>query len=215
MCMEKKKLNEMHVDGEILFALSPAIFLFVKWIINKIPKKPIVRDKAYYDDPNPNNDKIYDMILHDRNFLIDLKKIIEEEGGIYDFVDSIKPRMIPGEDFDVDLMPTMGGYKGREWIKYVSGNRTHIIIDKIIDSPTVQKYIKKYKLTDDWKRVFGDTFYFVLSSSDFKKRYIELLKSVGEDYSDIVRDMTDAEKKRFFNIKDNIISLKKLLPKNK
>lgn len=171
------------------------------WIINKlIKKKNVVRDKAYWDDPNPNNDKIFDMILHDKEFLIDLRNIVEDEGGIYDFIDNIKPKMKPGDDYDPDTIDSAGGYKGSMWKANVSGKRTHIIIDKMIAAPTVQKYIVKYKLSKGWERVFGDTMYFVLSDYGFKKRMIDLFKEAGEEINFIIRDMTEEEKLRYFNL---------------
>ena len=158
-----------------------------------------------------------DFLFKDKEFIKDLTKVIEDEGGIYDFLDKVKPKLYPSTkqrigDYDPDTMWILGGYKGIGFIQNVANKNIPVIIDKILASKSFKKYADKYKYSKREIDSFGNGLYFVLTDPSFKKNYAKMLKDVGEDVSHATREMTDKEKRKFFNLDDDKISLKSLIP---
>jgi hypothetical protein len=183
MYMERKFLKESNSLEWILLAgaFTPAAI----WIANGL-RKTI---KKWFTGIGGNDD-IFELMFKDKEFIKELTRIIEEEGGIYDFLD-----------------------KGKLFIQNVANKNIPVIIDKILSSSSFKKYITKYKLEKKDIQSFGDGLYFILTNPDFKRNYSQMLQDVGEDITHATRAMNDREKRKFFNLDDGKISLKSLLPK--
>ena len=203
MYMERKFLKESNSLEWILLAgaFTPAAI----WIANGL-RKTI---KKWFTGIGGNDD-IFELMFKDKEFIKELTRIIEEEGGIYDFLDKVKPKIT---DWDASTMWQMGGYKGKLFIQNVANKNIPVIIDKILSSSSFKKYITKYKLEKKDIQSFGDGLYFILTNPDFKRNYSQMLQDVGEDITHATRAMNDREKRKFFNLDDGKISLKYLLPK--
>ena len=171
-------------------ALAAAVSLplagwLVSYLWNKYGKEPIM-----------------DKLLTDKDFLKELAEILEEEGGIDEFMKKYKPRMKQGDEYDPGIMWMSGGYNGVRWITHIAGNNVHQIIDKILDSQSVKDWAKKNKIKN--LKSLGNGLYFILTSSNFKNTYAKILAASAEK---------EAKKMKKENKSIGTISLKSLLPK--
>lgn len=148
-------------------------------------------------------------LFKDKDFVLDLKKIIIEEGGIYEFLDLIRP-LIANGDWDAN---NFWSYKSISFAKNVAGKHIPRIIQKILDTPGFKKFAKQEGLKDKDFEAWGNGFYFVLTGHRFRKLLHKALVDVGDDAEFAYREMTDKEKRKFFSL-DHKINLKSLLPNN-
>jgi hypothetical protein len=156
-------------------------------------------------------ESVYDILLTDKDFLKELADILEEEGGIDEFMKKYKPKLKPGEDYEGGVMWWYGGYNGVKWVTRVAGNNVHKVIDKLLDTKVVKDWAKKYKKSD--LKPLGNALYFILTGSEFRNTYAEMLAvSAKKQAKEIEKQI---EKGKIKESKSSVtISLKNLLPKN-
>lgn len=191
--------NNAH-DAVLGFLFSiPIAFLvlhlgtaFKRWIMRLFTRIP--------QDP----DDAIKYIIYEKDFLIDLSKVIEDEGGIYMFLKKVKTKSKPSlhTDDTNDSLIFQGGYKSKYWMENVSSAETPDIIDKIISTNSVDRYLTKYDMRD-WKSYFGNHIFLFITQSDFQQQYAKLLSDAGLDTRHARREMTDEEKNIFWDIDTN------------
>ncbi|MFM7645646.1 MAG: hypothetical protein ACKO41_02930 [Sphingomonadales bacterium] len=149
-------------------------------------------------------DDIIKHIIHDKDFIIDLSKIIEEEGGIYIFLKKTTPKSRPSlhTDDTHDNLIFSGGYKGKYWIQNVSSKETPAIIDKIIAAPSVALFLEKYRMTE-WNNYLGNHIFLFITDPTFQSKYATMLSIAGLDQSLARREMTLEEKKIYWDIDES------------
>ncbi|MFM7646113.1 MAG: hypothetical protein ACKO41_05295, partial [Sphingomonadales bacterium] len=135
-------------------------------------------------------------LFADRDFVLDLKKILIEEGGIYEFLDKILP-LVKNGNWDAN---NYWSYKSITFAKHIAGQHIPRIIQKILDSPGFKEFAKKEGLRKKDLKAWGNGFYFVLTSFSFRKTFHNALIDVGDDAEFVYRDMTEEEKRKFFNL---------------
>jgi len=142
-------------------------------------------------------------LLKNKQFAKELSLIIEDEGGIYDFLDKVKPKLIPGRQYDAQVLWNLGGIYSYTFINNVAGKDAPRIVKIIMNSQIVKSYFradgKKTKVGGDSKADFENGLYFVITDPNFRRVYAKMLKDAGEDTTSATRDMTDKEKMKFFN----------------
>lgn len=203
MYMKKKILKEDATGVFNTIMVSMVALPTVIYLISQIKKG--AKKLMGIEDENR-----FDKLLKDKEFVKDLTKIIQDEGGIYEFLDKIVPLVANG-DWDAN---NFWSYKSISFAQNVAGKNIPRIIKEILNTPSFKKFAQKEKLSKSDIEGFGNGWYFVLTNPNFRKRYAEMLKNAGEDIDNAYRDMTDKEKRKFFNL-DHKINLKNLLPKNK
>ena len=187
MYMERKKV--------IKESLALAVFLpLAGYLVAYLAKK--FRKDSPIDD-----------LLSDKDFLKELADILEEEGGIDEFMKKYKPKMKPGEDYEAQTMWWSGGYNGIRWITHVAGNNVHKVIDKLLDTKVVKDWAKKYKKSD--LKPLGNALYYILTSAKFRNIYADMLADSAKKQA---KEMEKQKMKE--NKSTDVISLKNLLPKN-
>lgn len=210
MYMERKKvIKELHpstVNALIAGTTILPLAAYVVW--NTID---YLRDKLGLK-ANPFKD-----LLKNKQFIKALAEIIEDEGGIHDFLDKVKPKLIPGRQYDAQVLWNLGGINSTTFINNVAGKNAPRIVNRIMDTPIVKSFFRadgmKTKVGSYHKKAFENGLYFVITDPEFRRVYTKMLKDAGEDITLATRDMTDKEKRKFFNLDDGKISLKSLLPK--
>ena len=142
-------------------------------------------------------------LLKNKQFAKELSLIIEDEGGIYDFLDKVKPKLIPGRQYDAQVLWNLGGIYSYTFINNVAGKDAPRIVKIIMNSQIVKSYFradgKKTKVGSYHKKAFENGLYFVITDPEFRRVYTKMLKDAGEDTTLATRDMTDKEKMKFFN----------------
>jgi len=197
--MKKKILTEATPDYSGIILGTAALGTLVYFLRDSIKKWFNIEDEPLRGE----------RLFKDRDFVLDLKKIIIEEGGIYEFLDLIRP-LIANGDWDAN---NFWSYKSISFAKNVAGKHIPRIIKKILDTPGFKKFAKKEGLKDKDFEAWGNGFYFVLTSYGFRKMLHQALVDVGDDAEFAYREMTDKEKRKFFSL-DHKINLKSLLPNN-
>lgn len=143
-------------------------------------------------------------LLKNKQFVKELAEIIEDEGGIYDFLDKVKPKMKPGRDYDAQVLWNLGGINSTTFINNVAGKNAPRIVNRIMDTPIVKSFFradgKKSKYGGRIKADFENGLYFVITDPNFRRVYTKMLKDAGEDTTLATRYMTDKEKMKFFNL---------------
>jgi hypothetical protein len=179
--------------------LGMPIFIFFVFIKRKIMR--------IFTNIPQDPDDVIKYIINDKSFLIDLSRVIEEEGGIYLFLKKIKPRSNPAlytnEYHEIVIFDI--GYKSKYWIENVSNNETSYIIDKIISSESVNQYLKKYKM-HNWNSYIGNHIYLFITKIDFQIQFAKLLSNAGLDTLIARPDMTSEQKDLFWDIDKNVKS---------
>jgi|LauGreDrversion4_2_1035121.scaffolds.fasta_scaffold49630_4 hypothetical protein len=210
MYMERKKvIKELHpstVNALIAGTTVLPLAAYVVWrTIDYLGDKLGIKANPFKD------------LLKNKQFVKELAEIIEDEGGIYDFLDKVKPKMKPGRDYDAQVLWNLGGINSTTFINNVAGKNAPRIVNRIMDTPIVKSFFrpggKKTKVGSDSKADFENGLYYVITDPQFRRVYTKMLKDAGEDITLATRDMTDREKQKFFNLDDGKISLKSLLPK--
>jgi hypothetical protein len=185
--MAKKNMNES-------LALAAAVFLpLAGYLIAYLNKK--FRKDTEYDD-----------LLSDKDFLKELAEILEEEGGIDEFMKKYKPKMKVGDDYDAGIMWMSGGYNSVRWVTNIAGNNVHKVIDKLLDTQVVKDWAKTHNKKN--LKVLGNTLYYILVDSKFKKIYGEMLADSAKKQAKEIEKQKMKENKL-----SDTISLKSLLPK--
>ena len=95
-------------------------------------------------------------LLKNKQFAKELSLIIEDEGGIYDFLDKVKPKMKPGRDYDAQVLWNLGGIYSNTFINNVAGKDAPRIVKIIMNSQIVKSYFRadgKKKLVAIVKRI--------------------------------------------------------------
>ena len=177
--------------GAILFSL-PILHLVTA------AKRSIMRSLTNIpQDP----DDIIKHILLDHNFIADLSKIIEEEGGIYAFLRKIAPKSSPAlhTDDTNDNLVFQVGYKGKYWLENVSSKETPAIIDKIISAPSVTAYLEKYKMAN-LQKYLGNHIFLFITDYQFQRKYADMLLRAGLNVELARREMSLEEKNIFWGI---------------
>lgn len=136
-----------------------------------------------------------DRLLIDKNFVSDLRDIIEEEGGIYLFMDKMRP-LIHHEDWDHDTFWSVRSFT----FKNVAGIHARPIIERLINTSGFNDFLKKEKIKNTEIEAFSNGLWMVLSQRSFRHIYLRILSDVGIDTKYASRDMTDEEKRTYFNI---------------
>jgi hypothetical protein len=155
--MERKKVIKEGLD------LGLAVFLpLAGYLISYLVKKF-------------RGDTITDDLLSDKDFLKELAKILEEEGGIDEFMKKYKPKLKVGDDYDAGMMWMSGGYNGVRWVTHVAGNNVHKVIDKLLDTNVVKDWAKKHKQSTRDLKGLGNALYYLLVDEKFKSIYARML----------------------------------------
>ena len=200
--MKKEKLNET-VIGTIL---AGALVALAFWAMKKIGEGAtnlLSRSMGGGLQKATKNVTLFlDNILINKSFILDFSKIIQDEGGIDEF---IKKTKYDDDHYDrldkVTPAVIWYGYKEFEKDKNVGLNlnkKAVRIVDKLVRLNSFKSLTKKYKLDDEEIQYISNSLFLIIVSRDFK--------SVGEKFM-----KTALEKNA--NKLENSISLKKLLPK--
>ncbi len=208
--MNKKIIKEDILGGYLALAI---LVPFAVWVSKKL--YDTIRYSSQFGTAG---NKVFKKYLQDRGFIKDLIDVIKDEGGIDDFIRKTR-KLVPDKDVDGYLyMYYKGGIKNPELQKIVTGKTAPAIVDKLVAKPTFRKYVKSYKMKPEWEGHAADALYDVISSENFRAEFKKMLKNAGEDVTiadkKTPKEMTPAEKRKFFNL-DGKISLKPLLPKTK
>jgi hypothetical protein len=198
---------------EDIYAAIAILIPFAAWVGKKI-YDTLRFSKVFGVD----GEKVFKKYLQDRGFIKDLIDVIKDEGGIDDFIRKTR-KLVPDKDVDDYLYSYYkGGIKNPELQKIMTGKTAPVIVYKLVAKPTFRKYVRAYKLKPEWERAAADAIHDVISSENFRAEFKKMLKNAGEDVSladkKPPKEMTPAEKRKFFNL-DGKISLKPLLPKTK
>ena len=202
--MEKQKLNESTLIAAIF---GGAILLLSYWVIKKLGKISInLITRAMGSGtqfPNKKVETFLDKSLKNQSFIKDFTKIIQDEGGIDEFVKKTKYSSDTWTAGD-QVTPAVIWYGYKEFEKDENGgldlNKNAVrIVDKIIKTPSFKSLAKKDKLTNDEISTVGNALFLTITDDEFKK--------VGDHY--IKKSL-----EKNANKLESSISLKKLIPKN-
>lgn len=201
--MEKEKINES-VLGTIL---GGAILLLAYWAVKKVGSASvnlITRTMGSGTQiPSKNIKSFLDKLLKNRAFIVDFSKVIQDEGGIDEFIKKTKYSSDIWSSGDT-VTPAVVWYGYKEFEKDenvgLDLNKNAVrIVDKLIKSNSFKSLAKKDKLTDKEISTVGNALFLTVTDDEFKK--------VGERY------MKMALQKNA-NKLENSMSLKKLIPNN-
>jgi hypothetical protein len=137
----------------------------------------------------------FDRLLIDKNFVSDLRDIIEEEGGVYKFMDKMRP-LIHHENWDHDNFWSVRSFT----FKNVAGVHARPIIEKIIKTKGFTSFLENQRIKYAEIEIFSNSLWVILSQSSFRKIYLRMLTDVGIDTQYAIRDMTEEEKRDYFDI---------------
>lgn len=201
--MEKEKLNE-----NIMAAIfGGAILLLSYWVVKKIGTFSInLITRAMGSGTQIAGDKVklfLDNLVKNRAFLTDFSKIIQDEGGIDEFVKKTKYSTDTWSSGDT-VTPAVIWYGYKEFEKDenvgLDLNKNAVkIVDKLLKLNSFKSLANKYKLTNREIETVGNSLFLGITDDEFKK--------TGEKYM-------KAALQKNSNKLENSISLKKLIPNN-
>lgn len=185
--MISKFTEDLLVYTNFIIIVLTAIWVTYSFISSIKSVFIIVTGKA----PKPNK---FDKLLLDKGFVCCLRDIVEEEGGIHVFMDKLRP-LIPHEDWDHNNFWSVRSFS----FKIVAGIYARPIIEKIIESDGFKSYMGKEKIGNNEIESYSNGLWFLMSQYSFKKTYRSMLANAGLETNFADREMTDEEKRRFFN----------------
>jgi hypothetical protein len=201
--MDTEKLNES-IIGTIL---AGAIVALAFWAIKEAGQSSvnlITRAMGSGMQVGSKNVKLFlDNLLKNKAFILDFSKIIQDEGGIDEFIKKTKYDDDVWDGAD-NVTPAVIWYGYQEFSKdknYGLNLNKHAvkIVDKLVKLNSFKSLTQKYKLDDREIQYISNSLFLTITDPDFKK--------VGEKFM-----KTALEKNA--NKLENSISLKKLLPNN-
>ena len=183
-----------------------AILLLSYWVIKKLGKISInLITRAMGSGDQFTNKKVQTFLattLKSQSFIKDFAKIIQDEGGIDEFVKKTKysPDTWTAGD---QVTPAVIWYGYKEFEKDENGgldlNKNAVrIVDKLLKTPSFKSLAKKDKLTDKEISTVGNALFLTITDDEFKK--------VGDTF-------IKASLQKNANKLESSISLKKLIPK--
>jgi len=201
--MGKEKINETLI-GTIF---AGAILLLVYWTIKKVGSASlnlITRAMGSGTQiPAKKVTNFIDKLYKNKSFIVDFVKIIQNEGGIDDFVKKTKYSADTWSSGDT-VTPAVVWYGYKEFEKDenigLDLNKNAVrVVDKLLKTNSFKSLAQKDKLSDKEIQTVGNALFLTITNDEFKK--------VGEKY-------IKASLQKNSNKLENSISLKKLIPNN-